>query len=210
MGRCSVPALAHARRLPLQPDCEQASLALLATSGRSSDRRTAHNATQPSEPLLATLKEFRAFLRDATPEQLTIIDHINDRLHRLASCSRSSAGDAGSSALRRLQARDLRSNHHRLEGVDVVGQRIRSGRHKSIAAIAAISDIVNQRAIRLARSAICAAFRRPARRSSLLQQVGSRAPIVGAHCRPIRGLLVLPWIYMFRHVRCGMMAGFML
>jgi hypothetical protein len=36
---------------------------------------------QPSEPLLATLKEFRAFLRDATPEQLTIIDHINDRLH---------------------------------------------------------------------------------------------------------------------------------
>jgi hypothetical protein len=36
---------------------------------------------QPSEPLLATLKEFRAFLRDATPEQRTIIDHINDRLH---------------------------------------------------------------------------------------------------------------------------------
>jgi hypothetical protein len=36
---------------------------------------------QPSEPLLATLKEFGAFLRDATPAQRTIIDRISNRLH---------------------------------------------------------------------------------------------------------------------------------
>jgi hypothetical protein len=88
---------------------------------------------QPSEPLLATLKEFRAFLRDATPEQLTIIDHINDRLHARMSPTE----------LVKLVHSPAEADHHRLEGVDVVGQRIRSGRHKSIAAqIADLASLI--------------------------------------------------------------------
>jgi hypothetical protein len=52
---------------------------------------------------------------------------------------------------------------------------------------------------------------RPQQRSSPLQPISSRAPIVGAHCRPIRRLLRRRALdIMFRHVRCGMPAGFML